>query len=281
MAFAGCLSLREIWLPASLSQIKGKSFLSSAISEVEIDPANPHLSMKDHCLIDRNLSVIIRYFGSAKQLQIQSQVEGIGRASFRDYQSIVSVTCERPSKLLWIDQEAFAFCDCLESVDPPSSVTELKIACFSGCAMLAVVRFARDSELPSIGELAFSACRALGSMVLALSLVHVGRDCFAGCISLFQLSFATPSQLRELGNRPPMWSEAMTQISDSVEILQLPREIEWRAGYVLNFGRESKLNEIRAWWPARNGIRRMFLQLSIRSLKALRSGLEFPQPDED
>jgi hypothetical protein len=273
-AFAGCRSLHTIYLPEPLSKIDGESFLGSALHDVTIESGNRHFCVMDGYLMDKELTLIILYFGSAQHLQIPDQVQRIGRCSFENCQDIVSIACGPTSELLQIKERAFAMCTFLKSVNLPPSVKELEAGCFTGCKKLEVVTFATKSELEIIGEQVFSGCRSLPSLGLPSSLVSVGMNCFSGCNSLSRLGFDAPSHLRELNDLPPVWNEDLNNIPDSVEVLHLPRKVQSRSGYVVGFGAKSKLQQCDRP-SSRGGMIRMFLQLSSRPLKALRSSLEF------
>jgi hypothetical protein len=180
-AFAGCWSLRDICLPAKLSKIDGKSFLGSSFPAVTIESGNRHFCVMDGYLMDKELTLIIRYFGSAQDPEIPNQVQRLVRCSFENCQDIVSIACGPTSKLLRIEKRAFSKCNFLKSVNLPPSVQKLKKTCFSDCKRLDVVTFARDSKFESIGKHVFSGYLSLLSILLPSSVRKLNAGCFLGC----------------------------------------------------------------------------------------------------
>jgi hypothetical protein len=181
--------------------------------------------MEDDYLMDKELTLIIRYFGSAPHLQIPDQVQRIGRCSFENCQDIVSITCRPTSQLERIEERAFTMCTFLKSINLPRSVKALEAGCFTSCQRIEVVTFAPNSELESIGEEVLLECEALPSLDLPSSLLYVGVNCVSGCDSLSQLRFTAPSHLSELRDLPPVWNKGLNEIPDSVEVLKLPKTI--------------------------------------------------------
>jgi hypothetical protein len=151
----------------------------------------------------------------------------------------------------------------------------------NNCHRLANVFLAVDSEIVRIGDGAFWNCLALRSLFLPSSVEFVGKGCFAGCIGLSSLTFGSPSHLRELLDLPRSLS-GFISIPDSVETLVLFGRLRRIQTQVLSFGVESRLNEVRkatvkTFHNPINSllVRRSFLVVSSRSLKAFRMKLEF------
>ena len=78
-----------------------------------------------------------------------------------------------------IDEGAFAWCDRLESVEIPPSVTEIGREAFEGCASLESVVIL--SSVTKIGDWAFYGCKSLESVVIPSSVTEIGEGAFNGC----------------------------------------------------------------------------------------------------
>jgi hypothetical protein len=151
-------------------------------------------------------------------------------------------------------------------------VKTLGAASFYACWALANSPLPLDSQIVRIDEDVFGECESLTSFIFPSSLEYVGECCFLACNSLSNAIFSSPSHLRELLDVPAQISGVIS-IPDCVEILSCHETPKPPNARVLDFGRESKLGQIR---PGEFGrAKRTFLQVSSRSLKLLRINLEF------
>jgi hypothetical protein len=157
----------------------------------------------------------------------------------------------------------------LESISLPSTITLLGGACFEGCGRLAIVMFPADSKLVRIESRAFYDCSSLGPICLPSSVEFVGPQCFSKCDSMTHLHFSVPCRVKGLWDLPPALS-GVTDIPDSVEILEFSVKFGEDAEHALRFGSGSKLQMIHT------AVKRSFLHFSSRMLKHVRSKREFP-----
>ena len=81
-----------------------------------------------------------------------------------------------------IGEKAFYFCQSLESIDIPSSVTAIADYAFYECSSLEAITF--PSKLLSIGDNAFGGCSKLKSIEFPEGLTSLGRSVFNGCDNL-------------------------------------------------------------------------------------------------
>jgi hypothetical protein len=186
------------------------------------------------------------------------------------------ITFEAVSKLRELDEAAFAGCSCLRSLSIPSSVEIIGKYCFWNCSSLEEIVFQSDSQLVRIGGSAFLSCSAIPSISLPPLVEAVGDDCFSYCEVLSTLTFSYPCRVRELLALPPRWSGVM-EIPDSVEILRFWRWPDNSPNCSLAFGCESRLREFRSspWLCS------VFVSITSRSLKILRSNIEFVEFDSE
>jgi hypothetical protein len=149
-----------------------------------------------------------------------------------------------------------------------------------GCSRLQAVILGADSQLVRIEEAAFESCRALTAIHLPPLVEFVGAGCFTECKSLSVFTFSSPCRIRLLWDLPPFWS-GLRVIPDSVEHLAFRRDRHPDEKDALTFSRESRLKAFcaRASYLMSDShlVRdsRCFMQVSTRSLKTVRSDLEF------
>jgi hypothetical protein len=222
-------------------------------------------------------------FGYCDKLQsitIPSSVRILGESCFTDCEVLRAVSFESDSQLRIIGHMAFQHCSLLTSIVLPSSLEIIGRYCFFGCGSLEAVIFPEDSKLARIEAMAFSYCFHLKSISLPQLLEFVGEACFFQSLYLSTLTFSSPSRLRELFDVPPSW-EGFKEIPDSVEVLHLCRSGLHPVHCTVTFGRESRLREVRAS-AGPPGLPlglitecRSFMRATPRSLKLIRSNLEF------
>jgi hypothetical protein len=202
---------------------------------------------------------------------IPASVTSIGVECFTFCESLAEVTFEPGSKLSRIDREAFSYCSALKSIAIPSSLQSIGSSCLTDCEAVCNIVILPDSQLVRLERSFCDGCERLQSLFIPASVEFIGVRCFEKCDALSQLTFGAPSRLENLLDIPPRW-DGFHAIPDGVTLLGVCA----RSGEcVLLFGRDSKLEMIGN--PSRM-IRvgcHSFVQLSSRSLKRIRSHLEF------
>ena len=124
-AFYGCDSLASIMLPRSVVSIKGNPF---AKWNGRLHNESESFIYENNILFDKNKKVLISYIAKYKHYMIPSRVTSIG-------------------------EEAFGYCDSLESIVIPNSVTSIGKGAFYSCYSLESIVI--PNSVTSIGESAF------------------------------------------------------------------------------------------------------------------------------
>jgi hypothetical protein len=155
----------------------------------------------------------------------------------------------------------------------PSSLQVILPECFRECASLEDVVMPADSKLVSIGAWAFAGCSSVRVLAIPSSLDWIDTGCFQACFSLSHLTFSAPSHIRKLLSLPPVCGSPI-EIPDSIEILHTANLGELMI-YTLLFGPDSELTTFNPIFTARPRFYRSFAHFSSRTLKRLRSTLEF------
>jgi hypothetical protein len=288
--FAGCISLKSIFLPSSLRITSGSLFTCSSIEEIHIDEANPYCFISRGFLTPRGEMRLIGHIGLSDSLVIPQQYDAIGRDCFLYRKNSLTVTFEDGTKLTRLDDHAFYWCYSLGSICIPACVTVLGESCFSLCEYLRQVTFESGSHLTEIGPYAFSGCSRLSSICIPARVEFIPWDCFSFCSSLTTVSFepgaklaridgcaffkchslhyfAIPGQLEILKENSFSMSRSLAQLTFEIpsrmrqlclpnvciDSLYIPDSVEFISGTfekvedrapLLQFGRESRLEEI-------------------------------------
>lgn len=213
-AFSGCLELKSIDIPESVTEIengafsgcyslenfnvsKNTDFGENVFGENFWSSMNALSDDYNTWLYDDNASdffvwngCLFAYRGSSKTPIIPSGVCGIGDKVFEN-SDITGVTI--PEGVRYINNGAFKECTSLKSVKFPNSLKRIGSVAFSGCTSLSSVTF--GSSLKSIEYYGFSDCESLKKVVLPEGLEKLD-GAFYECYNLENITF--PSSLSEI-----------------------------------------------------------------------------------
>ena len=139
----------------------------------------------EYQVLEDGTAEIIGYYGSAKELNVPAELDGIrvtsiGYTAFYECTSLTSVTL--PDGVTRIEESAFENCSALTSVTLPDSLTSIGRYAFSQCNLLTGVTL--PDSLTGIGDYAFEYCSSLTSIVLPDSVTEIYGNPFAHCKSL-------------------------------------------------------------------------------------------------
>ena len=95
-------------------------------------------------------------------------------------EQLTSYTIKEGTKV--IGDRAFEYCDSLEYVNIPNSVTSIGDRAFSGCKSLESINI--PNSVTSIGDSAFEWCDSLKSINIPNSVTSIGSSAFTWCESL-------------------------------------------------------------------------------------------------
>lgn len=127
---------------------------------------------------------------------VLSGLESIGYSAFSD-SGIKSLDLSGCSELTKLGFSTCLYCDKLEKVVLPESITTIGEMSFSGCTALKSVNFSGGDAIESIGYNTFSGCKSLTSVELprGLKIIEYGAFCdsglteidFSGCKNLVEI----------------------------------------------------------------------------------------------
>ena len=108
-----------------------------------------------------------------------------------------------------IGDSAFSWCEDLQKVSIPSSVTAIGNWAFNSCEALQSVSI--PSSVNAVGHQAFNSCKALQSVSIPSSVIAIGNCAFSGCETLQSVSI--PSSVNAIGDYAFWRCEALKSVS--------------------------------------------------------------------
>lgn len=186
-AFAECSSLKEINIPANVSEISSTAFSGcKELNGIWVDEQNEFYSSDDFgVLFDKNQATLIRAPGGLQgSYTIPDGVTWIWGFAFEGCSSLTDVTI--PDSVTCIDEWAFIDCSGLTRIAIPGSVTDFGQGAFIDCTNLTNLTIAEG--VTSISRNAFSGCVSLTSVIIPESVENIYSRAFNGCKSLTSIT---------------------------------------------------------------------------------------------
>ena len=150
--FSGCIKLKSISIPESVTEIGEAAFFNSALTSIVIPKG----------------------------------VNKIEPSTFYSCDNLTNITI--PNSVTKIGNLAFAYCDSLTSITIPDSVTSIGNMAFYNCTSLESVTIGSlltiGSRVASIGNYAFYNCSSLTSITIPDNVTSIGEAAFKNCSSL-------------------------------------------------------------------------------------------------
>jgi hypothetical protein len=154
LAFASCFQLRSFVIPQSVEFLSGLAFDNSPIESIEIAPGNPYLSISGDFVVSSSGRHIVRYFGSASSLIVDSHFESIGDGCFAGCRSLTTIHFAFPSSISRIGFAAFRGLYCLSEIVIPGSVRDISAQCFGDMQRHVTIAFESQSTISLIRSIA-------------------------------------------------------------------------------------------------------------------------------
>ncbi len=197
-AFSSCYSLNEIKIPASVTLIDEYAFAYCYNLNTIVFEENSRLrNIGDQAFVNIGIT----------ELSIPSSVEEISGGAFSSNKNLKSVTFGADSKLKSLGETTenlpylyyngvFAYCEKLEEIKIPASVTVIGNKAFYYCTKLNKVEIEAGSKLTRIDEYAFANCYAIAEINFPEGLVEIGKAAFSNnCLT----KIAIPASVEEIG----------------------------------------------------------------------------------
>ena len=195
-AFAGCIRLANITIPASMVTIEESAFTDcNVLSSVVFEPNCALTAIANNTFANTVIQTIT----------IPAQVATIGETAFSNCKTLHTVRFEFESKLTAINT-VFKGLPALQTVTIPASVRSIAPSAFSDCTQLSNVFFEENAQLTRIGGGfsgsssygAFQNCKKLKVIQIPASVEIIEAAAFKSCTSLSQITFERESKLKTI-----------------------------------------------------------------------------------
>ena len=156
-----------------------------------------------------------------REVVFNEGLEKIGDVSFQNCKSLESINL--PSSVTDIGYLAFDRCSALKEVVLSEGLKKIGEFAFSNCSSLESINL--PSTLIKIDNFVFSSCVNLREVVCIEGLPRIGEDIFSGCLSLERITFPNlSSHLEDIIRAGQV--DAQNKVQQSMN----RGEIEWRRG---------------------------------------------------
>lgn len=156
-AFSDCKNLKEIEIPASVTEIPGGLFLNcTSLETITVAKGNNNFKSEDNAVYSKDGSKLIAA-PMVSALKVPDTVTEIGDYFFYDNTNLRSV--EIPSSVKTISARAFQGCTNLTDVKMAEGVENIEEMSFAEDAKLSLIRI--PSTVKTIGHYAFYKCSSL------------------------------------------------------------------------------------------------------------------------
>ncbi|MBR2152168.1 MAG: leucine-rich repeat protein [Clostridia bacterium] len=150
-AFNDCTMLESIFIPASVTTIRGCPFKNcNNLANITVENGNPNYHSAGNCLIETATGTLLAGANNSV-IPDDNSVTSIANSAFYGRNSIKSITI--PDGVTSIEKYAFWQCKELTDVNIPNSVTCIGAYSFSGCNKLANISI--PDNVTDVGSYAF------------------------------------------------------------------------------------------------------------------------------
>lgn len=190
--FAGCINLKEVHLPALITEISDSMFYDCTSLEKVVIPDSVTVidarafrnctALKSITLPEGVTTIGESAFDGSglTSVTLPDSVVTIGRSSF---ESSALKEIHLGAGLEVIDKYAFARCDLLTSVTIPANIVTIEEYAFMECRNLSSLTF-EEGKLETIKKMAFNCCTSLTEVRIPEGVVCIEKDAFQECASL-------------------------------------------------------------------------------------------------
>ena len=152
--FRACDKLKEVMLPASITNLASSFYECKALEKITIPDG--------------------------------SKLKTIGASAFATNKKLKNFTFEGSCELETIKSNAFANAESLETFKFPKSVKKIELNAFNGCVKMTSVTFDPEAEITEIGEGAFADC-GLQGISIPKNVKKIAKEAFRRCKALTQI----------------------------------------------------------------------------------------------
>jgi len=206
-AFMGCINLKSIKLPNTVTKIGDLAFCHAGMAEMTL-PSNlkeigasafsysklrtitvPGGAMSGRAELTGNRGSIFNRCQNLQSVIFENGVTFIPMNMFCDCGALESVTI--PNSVKSIENSAFCNCVSLKNVTIPYGVTTIRCASFENCRSLTKVNL--PESITEIHPDAFRGCRSLTDITIPQNVTTIADHAFVDCVALERMQYNAKS----------------------------------------------------------------------------------------
>lgn len=232
-AFSDSPNLKSVSLGSGVASLgRGPFWYCSALTTIDVDPANGNLTSAAGILYNEDQSELLFYPAgrTATTYAIPAGVKHLGEGAFLASTSLTSLQitdgvetlgdlvfsyCKALTDVQFADSvttvgdQLFSYCTALVDVDLSASLTALSSRMFLYCQSLASLEI--PASVTSIGDFACDSCESLATVTIPDGVTSIGLSAFSSCTSLAALSI--PGSVSSIGTTAFISCTGLTRVS--------------------------------------------------------------------
>ena len=205
-AFGSCTNIKEITLPAELTEIKNDVFEYSSLESIVIPNSVTKLG-----------TAVFKNCRSLKTAVLPDTYTCIPYSTFEECTALESIIL--PDTVITIQEKAFKNCASLKEVVWNTALTEIQSQAFYGCKLLKTLDWSKTS-VTSIGYEAFRECSALRQVDVPTTVNTVSDRAFRDCDALATVTI--PDSVTSIGTQVFYDCDALTSVKLGSGITTIP-----------------------------------------------------------
>lgn len=229
-AFAGCVSLETLILPAGTTSLWG-GILDQCTRMKTVGPIGSDANIQiEFTETFPGIYSDVELFRYVTKVTVPEGVKALGNSALAYNHELTDISL--PDSLISIGNYAFAGCGSLAEITIPDGVTSIGRKAFMDCSGLEEIHL--PSSLESLGNTCFLLCPKLEKITIPDGMTEIGRAVFEECTGLREIHFG--SNIQTIGAR------AFLMVPEGLTVVYGGTEEEWHATAIAEEGNESLLN---------------------------------------
>ena len=217
--FGGVKAIKVINIPKNVQSISSTAFYAYnsplPLEEINVDPENAYYSSENGVLYNKDKTTLVRYPCSKedKSVAIPDTVTEIGENAFQYCQNIESITMN--DNVTTLGMLAFYGLINLKNITLSNSIKVLPMRCLCACKKLSSLTL--PNQLEEIGNWALDQCDALSTIIMPATVNKIGENAFGGYVT--RLVFEGSIRNIQFDEK---WNKDMSRITLNVANVEKP-----------------------------------------------------------